>query len=114
MSAMALSLLVQFTSVIAGLSFFLGTQLHVLKGERQRIRMHATLKELLKILKRAKVSMAGGHGEEENDEESSDVKSETQSEIETRHKNSEMCEVSGPELWMYFSHGDAPSPESSR
>eukprot|EP00435_Cladocopium_sp_Y103_P045787 s718_g13.t1 len=75
--------------LIAGFSFFLGTQLDVLKGEYRRIRMHATLKKVLKILKRAKISMTGSHGEEEenDDDESSDIKSETQSEIETRETN---------------------------
>jgi hypothetical protein len=50
--------------------------------------------------------MTGVNENEKSEEESEEVPSKTKSEIETRHKNSEMCEVADPELWMYFNHRD--------
>lgn len=61
---------------------------------------------MIKLLKHAKSAMTGVNENEKSEEESEEVPSETKSEIETRHKNSEMCEVADPELWMYFNHRD--------
>ena len=58
--------------------------------------------------------MTGVHENKESEEESEEVPSETKSEIEAKYKSSETCEVSDPELWMHFNHGeDSPdSPET--
>ena len=55
--------------------------------------------------------MTGVPGHEESEQESEEVPCEAESEIETRDMNSEMCEVSDPELWMHFHHGD-DSPDT--
>ena len=97
--------------LVAGLSFFLGTQYDVMKGEYQRIMVNKNLKMVLKLLNRAKTACTGRQGE--SDDESEEVPSETSSDKGVRYMNAEMCEVSDPELWiqwMEYHHGNDDEP----
>ena len=101
--------------LVAGVSFFLGTQYDVMKDEYRRIMVNQNLKKVLKLLKRARATMTGNHETDESEsvgEESEEKIGETDAELEARYKNSEMCEVSDPELWMHYNHGES-SPSSS-
>lgn len=51
------------TCLVAGLSFFLGTQYDVMKGEYQRIMVNKNLKMVLKLLNRAKAACTGRQSE---------------------------------------------------
>ena len=97
--------------LVAGLSFFLGTQYDVMKGEYQKIMANKNFKMVLKLLNRAKAACSGR--QVESDDESEEVPSETSSDKGVRYMNSEMCEVSEPELWMENHHGnDDESPDT--
>ena len=99
--------------LVAGVSFYLGTQFDVMKDEYRRIMVNKNLRKVLKLLKRVKSAMTGIQEAEES--ELLAEESETESEIEARYKSSEMCEVSDPELWMHYHHGEAsPSPDPSQ
>ena len=98
--------------LVAGLSFFLGTQYDVMKGEYHRIRANKNLRMVLKLLNRAKAACTGRQVETDDDE-SEEVPSETSSDKGVRYMNAEMCEVSDPELWMEYHHGhDDESPDT--
>ena len=101
--------------LVAGVSFFLGTQYDVMKDEYRRIMVNQNLKKVLKLLKRARATMTGNHETDESEsvgEESEEEIGETDADLEARYKNSEMCEVSDPELWVHYNHGES-SPSSS-
>jgi hypothetical protein len=51
--------------------------------------------------------------EEEEMETDSDFEMETQSERARRYISSEMCEVSDPEEWMVYHHGQSDDDNSS-
>ena len=96
--------------LVAGLSFFLGTQYDVMKSEYHKIRVNKNLRMVLKLLNRAKAALTGR--QVETDDESEEVPSETSSDKGVRYMNSEMCEVSDPELWMEYHHGHDESPDT--
>ena len=102
--------------LVAGFSFFLGTQHDMMKGEYQRIMVNKNLKMVLKLLKRAKTACTGRQSE--SDDESEDVPSETSCDKGVRYMNAEMCEVSDTEVWMEYHHGTADesphTPEEER
>ena len=50
---------------------------------------------------------AGAENAEEEERTESDVEMETQSEKMRRYLSSEMCEVSDPEEWMVYHHGNS-------
>ena len=114
----AFAIYVTVICLVAGISFFLGTQFDVMKDEYRRIMVNRNLRKVLKLLKRVKSAITGiveteeSEALAESDEE--EVPEETESEVEARYKNSELCEVSDPDLWMHYNHGEAsPTPDSS-
>eukprot|EP00435_Cladocopium_sp_Y103_P038993 s1906_g10.t1 len=56
--------------------------------------------------------MTGTETEERETEENSEVESETCSQTERRYKDSKICEVSDPEMWMTLNHGDSEPCDS--
>jgi hypothetical protein len=104
--------------LVAGVSFFLGTQVGLMKDDYRRILVNQNLRKVLKLLKRVKATMTGIQEAEESaflaEESEEEILEETESEIKARYKSSEMCEVSDSELWMHYNHGEAsPSPDPS-
>ena len=104
--------------LVAGVSFFLGTQVGLMKDDYRRIMVNQNLRKVLKLLKRVKATMTGIQEAEESaflaEESEEEILEETESEIKARYKSSEMCEVSDSELWMHYNHGEAsPSPGPS-
>ena len=105
--------------LVAGVSFYLGTQFDVMKDEYRRLMVNRNLRKVLKFLKRVKSAVTGIQEAEESEaheeSEEEEIPEESPSEIEARYKNSEMCEVSDPELWMHYNHGeDSPSSGPSQ
>ncbi|CAL1127695.1 unnamed protein product [Cladocopium goreaui] len=71
--------------LVAGVSFFLGTQYDVMKDEYRRIMVNQNLKKVLKLLKRARATMTGNHETDESEsvgEESEEKIGETDAELE--------------------------------
>ena len=102
--------------LVAGISFYLGTQFDMLKDEYRRLVVSQNLKKVLKLLKRAQSRMTGNHETDESetfDENDEEERIETDAEVEARYKSSELCEVSDPELWMHFNHGESPISSSN-
>ena len=64
----------------------------------------------------AMINMLASTGEEAAEEQEmqtdSDVEMETQSERGRRYMASEMCEVSDPEEWMVYHHGQSSTSSS--
>jgi len=91
------------------------TQFDVMKDEYRRIMVNGNLRKVLKPVKRVKSAIAGIQETEESElheeSEEEEIPEESPSEIEARYKNSEMCEVSDPELCMHYNHGEN-SPSS--
>ena len=86
-----------------------------MKDDYRRIMANRNLRNVLKLLNRVKSAITGiqeAEGNELHEEsEEEEIPEESPSEIEARYKNSEMCEVSDPELCMHYNHGEN-SPSS--
>ena len=95
---------------------YLGTQFDLLKDEYRRLVVSQNLKKVLKLLKRAQSRMTGNQETDESEsvgENDEEEMIETDAEVEARYKSSELCEVSDPELWMHFNHGESPLSSSN-
>ena len=88
----AFAIYVTVICLVAGISFFLGTQFDVMKDEYRRIMVNRNLRKVLKLLKRVKSAITGIQEAEESEalaeSDEEEVPEETESEVEARYKNS--------------------------
>ena len=76
--------------LVAGVSFFLGTQVGLMKDEYKRIMANPNLRKVLKLLKCVKATMEAEENEFLAEESEEKILEETESESKARYKNSEM------------------------